>query len=51
MTQKAVFCTLATGKYLELGGTPNLIKSARYFHPDIPFVVFSDAEVEKIQET
>lgn len=45
---KTTFCTLATGEYYSQGGTGNLIKSAAKFHPDIPFIVFSDAEIEAI---
>lgn len=45
---KAIFCTLATGSYYEQGGTANLIKSTKHFHPDIPFKVYGDKEMEEI---
>ena len=44
----SVFCTLAYNDYYEQGGTVNLVKSAKHFHPDIPFFIFSNKEVETI---
>ncbi len=49
MEQKiSAFCTLATGEYYDKGGTANLVKSAKKFHPDVPFYVFSEPEIGEI---
>jgi len=41
------FCTYVSDKYYHSFGADKLVASAKYFHPDIPFFVFGDAEINK----
>lgn len=43
-----VFCTYVNDRYYHSFGTDKLVASAKYFYPDIPFVVFGDKEINSI---
>jgi len=43
-----VFFTFVSDDYYEPIGTPKLINSFKHFHPDIPLVIFRQADVDKI---
>lgn len=45
---KIVFCTNVSDEYYHSMGADKLVRSAKYFHPDIPFVVFGSDDVENI---
>lgn len=47
MDLKVVFCTHAGDELYDIIGTGKLINSAKYFHPDIPFVNFGTKEINK----
>jgi len=43
--EKIVFCCNVNDEYYHSMGAAKLVASARYFHPDIPFVVFGTEEM------
>ncbi len=42
------FCTNCSDSHFYSLGADKLVKSAKYFHPDIPFIVFGTNEVNKL---
>jgi hypothetical protein len=43
-----IFYTTVSDDYYELVGTPKLINSFRKFHPDIPFKIFGQTEINTV---
>lgn len=44
------FCTHCSDDWFYAGGCSKLINSAKYFHPDIPFIVFNNIELNIFNE-
>ena len=47
MKKPVAFCTNISDPYYHSYGVDKLVKSAKYFHPGIPFYVFGTEDVEK----
>lgn len=45
---KVAFCTNISDEYYHSMGADKLIKSAKYFHPEIPFFCYGTTDVERI---
>ena len=45
---KIAFCTHCNDKIYESIGCDKLVRSAKYFHPKIPFLVYGDKEINRI---
>lgn len=47
--KKIAFCTYVSDELYNSIGAAKLVKSAEYFHPDIPMFAFGNAEIEEIK--
>lgn len=45
---RVAFCTNCSDEYFHSFGADKLIKSAKYFHPDIPFHLYDSAAMERL---
>lgn len=46
MKQEICFCTFVTEEHYHSMGADKLVRSSKYFHPNIPFIVFTEKTIE-----